>query len=146
MYQLDDEFKQALALDKVKEEDRNALYASIEQSVNTLINNKLYDVLSDEQAEEFANVTDGDNKYLWQFLNTNLPTWEKTPEWSTFRQQYIGDADLSSDEFNELARTFAVLKWLQLNVPNYAEIVADARNNIYDRIIKPAKPTADENS
>lgn len=135
MYKLDDEFKVALKLDDASEEQRNALFTQAEQTVNNRANLKLAAALNEKQLDEFEQIASEDQQKSWDFLNKNFPTWEQTEEWKSFRKETVGDRELSPEEFNNLAKMFAGMKWLSINVPNYLAIVSEARDEIFEEVV-----------
>ena len=130
MYQLDDEFKKEIGLAPSAEADE--IYAKVEKQVNDLANARMLAELSDAQIDELDGILDGDQQNVWNFLNANLPTWEKTPEWAEFRKVFADGKEISADEFNDIARDFAYTRWLNMNVPTLATIIAESRNSVHD--------------
>lgn len=119
MFQLDDKFLQDLGLDAMPAEQKQAFLQHIYEELELRVGTKLSDGLSDQQLDEFEGIIDKKEGAVDAWLAANAPQYQ-TDEVFVRLQQSTG---LSVDD-PRLAAEFAATKWLELNRPDYRDVVA----------------------
>lgn len=121
MFDLSEEFLNEIGIATMPEPARSTLVVNIQKMIQGRLNIRLADVLSDEKVGELERVsTSIDDARNW--LISNYPTFESTPEFEQFKQQVAEGEDPVS--------LFAQSKWLQTNVPDFSTTLSQ----IYDEV------------
>lgn len=77
--------------------------------------------LSEEQFDEYKAIVDDDTAVIDSWLEQNIPDYKESPVYQEFEQGYEEDP-----EKNNPAKLFASMAWVQVNVPNLQEVIAQA--------------------
>lgn len=129
MFQLDDKFLQDLGLDTLPDNQKQAfleqVYASLEERVGVLLS----EGLSDEQLEEFEAIIDRKADRVDAWLVVHVPNFTVDPAFLQLQQ-------MSSLPQNDpgLKAEFTATKWLEVNRPNYREVVAKTMEELKKEI------------
>jgi hypothetical protein len=119
MFQLDDQFLQSVGLGNLPEDQK-------EERVGT----RLADSLSDEQLQEFEAFASQDEGKTYAWLNAHAADYLEQEEYKQLSSSAPqGTAPLI------IAAEFASIKWLELNSPNYRDVVAEELNKLKNEII-----------
>jgi len=131
MFQLDDKFLQDLGLDQLPEEQKQAFLQHIYEELELRVGTKLSDGLSDTQLDEFEGIIDRKEEAVSAWLAQYVPSYQ-TDEVFTRLQQSTG---LSADD-PRLRAEFAATKWLEVNRPDYRDVVAQVLEELKQEIMK----------
>lgn len=146
MFQLDDKFLEEVGLAQLPADQKQAfleqVYASLEERVGV----RLSEGLSDEQLEEFEGIIDRKPEKVDAWLAVYAPQYSADPIF-----QRIQQATGLALEDPALRSEFAATKWLEVNRPNYRDVVAQVMNELKAEIaqnrdailgtVQPAAPT-----
>lgn len=131
MFQLDDKFLQDLGLDSLPENQKLAfleqVYASLEERVGV----QLSEGLTDEQLEEFEAIIDRNAQKVDAWLAAHAPNYASDPAFQQMQQAsnlQPTDAGLKSE--------YTATRWLELNRPNYREVVAKTMESLKGEILQ----------
>lgn len=119
MFQLDDKFLQDVGLAELPEEQKKAFLEHIYQELELRVGTKLSDGLSEQQLQEFEAFVDRDDAKVREWFAAHLPDYADRADY----QQLKAGAPDSVDELTLLAE-YGSLKWLELNRPDYKQVVA----------------------
>lgn len=129
MFQLDDKFLQDLGLDTLPDNQKQAfleqVYASLEERVGV----QLSEGLSDEQLEEFEAIIDRKNDRVDAWLAAHVPNFATDPAFMQLQQM----SNLPQNDPG-LKAEFTATKWLEINRPNYREVVAKTMEELKKEI------------
>ncbi|HEX4662530.1 MAG TPA: DUF5663 domain-containing protein [Candidatus Saccharimonadales bacterium] len=119
MFQLDDNFLQTVGLGAMPADQKQAFLQHIYEELELRVGTKLSEGLSDDQLTEFESFMNGDEGKIRGWLAANLEGYEQSEEYQKFTQNI-------PPETKPLAvlAEFASLKWLEVNRPNYKDVVA----------------------
>lgn len=131
MFQLDDKFLQDLGLDQLPEEQKQAFLQHIYEELELRVGTKLSDGLSDTQLDEFEGIIDRKEEAVNAWLTQYAPSYQ-TDEVFTRLQQSTG---LGADD-PRLRAEFAATKWLEVNRPDYRDVVAQVLEELKQEIMK----------
>ena len=125
MFQLDDKFLQDVGLDQLPPDQKQAfleqVYASLEERVGV----RLSEGLSDAQLEEFEGIIDRKQEKIDAWLAAYAPQYATDPIFQRIQQATgLQPTDLA------LRSEFAATKWLEVNRPNYRDVVAQVMNEL----------------
>ncbi|QHN42476.1 hypothetical protein GII36_01265 [Candidatus Mycosynbacter amalyticus] len=125
MFQLDDKFLQDVGLAGLPADQKQAfleqVYASLEERVGV----RLSEGLSDAQLEEFEGIIDRKQEKIDAWLAVYAPQYTADPIFQRIQQA----TGLQPDDL-ALRSEFAATKWLEVNRPNYRDVVAQVMNEL----------------
>lgn len=129
MFQLDENFLKELGLDSLPADEKQAfleqVYASLEERVGV----RLSEGLSDAQLEEFEGIIDRDQAKVAEWLQAHAPNYAQDENFQRLQQVTGMQADNPA-----LTAEFAATKWLEVNRPNYREVVAQVMQELKQEI------------
>jgi hypothetical protein len=130
MFQLDDQFLQDLGLDKMPEEQRQAFLQHIYDELELRVGTRLSDGMTDEQLAEFEAIIDRKEDVIVNWLAQNAPEYRNDEVFGRLQQAM----ELQADDV-ELRDEYAATKWLEINRPDYRDVVTNVLNGLKEEII-----------
>lgn len=130
MFQLNDEFLRELGLDQLPEEQRKPFLDHIYSELELRVGERLSQGMSDAQLDEFANIIDKVPGVVDEFLANNAPNYAEDPMFARLMQA----TGLPADD-PRLKDEFAATKWLEVNRPDYRDVVAAVLEELKKEII-----------
>lgn len=131
MFQLDDKFLQDLGLDQMPEEQKQAFLKHIYEELEIRVGTKLSDGLSDEQLDEFEGIIDRKEEAVTSWLAAHTPNYQADEVFVRLQQS----TGLGADD-PRLKAEFAATKWLEVNRPDYRNVVAQVLEELKQEILK----------
>ena len=130
MFQLDDNFLKDLGLDQLPEEQRKPFLEHIYSELAQRVGVRLSDGMSDAQLDEFMNIIDKTPGAVDAFLEKHSPNYTEDPV-------FLKLAEATRVDHNDprLRDEYAATKWLQVNRPDYREVVAQVMEELKKEII-----------
>lgn len=120
MFQLDDNFLKDLGLDNLPEEQKKAFLQHIYEELELRVGTRLAEGLSDTQLAEFEALIERDADKVGAWLEQNVPDYQTRPDYQKMLQQAQGQ---NIDKLALLSE-YAATKWLEINRPDYRDVVA----------------------
>lgn len=130
MFQLDDQFLKDLGLDQMPEDQKQAFLAHIYNELELRVGVRLSEGLSDEQLAEFESFVDRNDEKVQAWVAANSPDYMNDGVY----QQLKANAPENTDNGMLLAE-YASLKWLNMNRPNYRDVVARVLDELKSEIM-----------
>ena len=130
MFQLNDEFLKELGLDQLPEDQRKPFLDHIYSELELRVGERLSQGMSDAQLDEFANIIDKVPGSVEGFLAKHAPNYQQEPVFQRLMQATGAQADDPA-----LRDEFAATKWLEVNRPDYRNVVAAAMEELKKEII-----------
>ena len=130
MFQLNDEFLKELGLDQLPEEQRKPFLDHIYSELELRVGERLSQGLSDAQLDEFADIIDKVPGAVDEFLGKHAPQYQQEPMFQRLVQATGAQADDP-----RLKDEFAATKWLEVNRPDYRDVVAAVMEELKKEII-----------
>ncbi len=130
MFQLNDEFLKELGLDQMPEDQRKPFLDHIYNELQNRVGMRLSDGLSDAQLDEFANIIDKVEGAVDSFLTQHSPNYQQDPMFLKLVQA----TGVSADD-PRLKDEFAATKWLEVNRPDYRDVVAAVMDELKKEIV-----------
>ena len=124
---LDDSLLEELGLGTLPEAEKKPflrqLYEQLEKNVGT----RLASGMSEDQLNQFERFAAGDIAYAKQYLDGAVPSWTSLEDYAAMYHSAQDRATKANQPFNEAAvvAEYAAFKWLEINFPNYKDVVAD---------------------
>jgi succinate dehydrogenase flavin-adding protein (antitoxin of CptAB toxin-antitoxin module) len=130
MFQLDDKFLQDLGLDQLPEEQKKPFLDHIYSELEMKVGTRLSDGMSDAQLEEFERIIDRNPEAVENWLTQNVPGYQQDENFQRLQQA----TQLESSDIN-LKSEFAATKWLEVNRPDYRNVVAQVLEELKQEIM-----------
>lgn len=130
MFQLDEKFLQDLGLDQLPEEQRQAFLQHIYSELELRVGTRLSDGLSDAQLEEFEAIIDKKEDTIVSWIAQYAPNYHQDESFGRL-QQATGLEPNDPSLRNEYVAT----KWLEVNRPDYRDVVAAVLEELKQEII-----------
>ncbi len=129
MFQLDDKFLEDIGLADLPEEQKKPFLQHIYDELELRVGTKLSDGMSDEQLEEFESIIDRKDENISSWLAKNSPEYHND-------EMFIKLKDSSNLDVNDpaLRAEYAATKWLEVNRPDYKNVVAGVLEELKQEI------------
>lgn len=119
MFQLDDQFLQDVGLGGMPDDQKQAFLQHIYSELELRVGTKLSEGLSDDQMAEFESFIDRNAETVEAWFSAHLPNYAEQQDY----QQLKSGAPESASQLDVLCE-YGSLKWLELNRPDYRQVVA----------------------
>lgn len=130
MFQLDDKFLQDIGLNDLPEAQKKPFLQHIYDELELRVGTKLSDGLSDQQLEEFESIIDHKDDIISSWLAKYMPEYHND---QTFMQlQVTTKLDVNNPG---LRAEYAATKWLEINRPDYKQVVATVLDGLKQEVI-----------
>lgn len=119
MFQLDDNFLKDVGLAGLPEDQKPAFLQHIYQELELRVGTKLSEGLSESQMSEFESFVDQSEEKVRGWFTANMPEYASRQDFV----QLVASAPEGTSELAVLCE-YGSLKWLELNRPDYRDVVA----------------------
>lgn len=119
MFQLDDNFLTDVGLGDLPAEQKDALLQHIYSELELRVGTKLSEGLSDDQLGQFEAFVDRDEPKVMSWFERYLPNYLDAPDFQQLKASAPADVDNLV-----LISEYGSLKWLEMNRPDYKQVVA----------------------
>lgn len=119
MFQLDDKFLQDIGLGGLPEEQRKAFLRHTYEELELRVGTKLSEGMNEQQMAEFESFVDRNEERVRAWFEKNMSDYATRPDY----QQFAASAPQGTPEVDIMSE-YASLKWLEINRPDYRQIVA----------------------
>lgn len=130
MFQLDDKFLQDIGLADLPEDQKQAFLQHIYEELELRVGTRLSDGLSDAQLEEFEKIIDRDQATIDNWLAQHSPNYQQDEIFKRMQQA----TNLDPADPN-LRTEYVATKWLEVNRPDYRQVVAQVLDELKREII-----------
>ena len=130
MFQLNDEFLKEIGLDQLPEEQRKPFLQHIYSELELRVGERLSQGMSDAQLEEFSGIIDKRPGAVDDFLARHVPNLMQDPMF----QRLVQVSGVPMDD-PRLRDEFAATKWLEVNRPDYRDVVAAVLDELKREIV-----------
>lgn len=119
MFQLDDNFLNDVGLSSLPDDQKQAFLQHIYEELELRVGTKLSEGMTDTQMAEFEAFVDQNEDAVREWFEKNIPDYASRQDF----QQLSQSAPESASEVAVLSE-YGSLKWLEINRPDYREVVA----------------------
>lgn len=129
MFQLNDDFLNSIGLNDMPEDQKKPFLQHIYSELEMRVGTKLSDGMSDEQLEEFGSIIDRNDAIIVGWLQKYAPDYYNDESFSKIQEATgldVNDAALRAE--------YAATKWLEVNRPDYKDVVAQVMNEIKNEV------------
>jgi hypothetical protein len=129
MFQLDDQFLADLGLAGMPEEQKKPFLQHTYVQLETKVGVRLSEGMSDAQLEEFEAIIDRKEDVITTWLSTHAPNYQTEEVFTRLMQA----SSLPATD-PALRAEYAATKWLEVNRPDYRDVVAKTLDEIKQEI------------
>lgn len=129
MFQLDDTFLTDVGLANLPEAEKQPFLQHIYQELELRVGTRLSEGMSDEQLGQFEAIIDRKAEVVDPWLAQNVPNYAADPAFLQMQQM----TKLAPDN-PALRAEYASTKWLELNRPNYRDVVKQTLEELKQEI------------
>lgn len=129
MFQLDDQFLADVGVSELPESDKQGFLQHVYEELQLRVGTSISDGMSDDQLAEYESVIDRDVELIAAWLDVNAPDFLDDPVYVRIMCELGGNGH-SSDAVCDYAAT----KWLEINRPDYRDVVAEVLEDLRDEI------------
>ena len=130
MFRLDDQFLKDVGLDSLPEDQRQPFLQHIYSELELRVGTRLSDGLSDAQLEEFEEIIDRKEDRIQAWLQGHAPGYAQEEAFLKLQQA----TNLPAAD-PRLVSEYAATKWLEVNRPDYRDVVAAVLDELKKEII-----------
>ena len=131
MFQLDDQFLADLGLAGMPEEQKKPFLQHTYVQLETKVGFRLSEGMSDAQLEEFESIIDRKEDVIVNWLSTHAPNYQSE---EIFLRLMEASKLPATDP--TLRAEYAATKWLEVNRPDYRDVVAATLDEIKQEILQ----------
>lgn len=131
MFQLDDKFLEDIGLAGLPDEQKKPFLQHIYEQLEYQVGAKLSEGMSDAQLEEFEAIIDRKADVIDAWIAAQAPQFETDSVYAKIKESPAGAALAPAD----LKAEYAATKWLEVNRPDYREVVAGTLESIKQEVI-----------
>ena len=124
MFELDEKFFEEIGINRMPETEREEFKKHIQEEVEVRVGERISDGIPVEKLDEFEMIVDGDSDFVQSWILSHAADYKNDPIYQAFLVQNGGQ------ESAEITNEFAAMKWLQLNRPDFTQIVAVAMDEM----------------
>jgi len=129
MFQLDDQFLKDIGLADLPEEQRKPFLQHVYDQLEYRVGVRLSEGMSDAQLEEFEAIIDRKEDIVNSWIQTNAPGYAAEEVFHKIQQA----SGLAADN-PVLKAEYAATKWLEINRPDYRDVVAKTLEELKSEI------------
>lgn len=119
MFQLDDKFLTDVGLGDLPEDQKQAFLQHLYSELELRVGTKLSEGMTDEQLTQFEAFVDQDEQKVAAWFDQYLPNYAEAADFQSLKSS--APADISPVV---LLAEYGSLKWLEMNRPDYKQVVA----------------------
>lgn len=130
MFQLDEKFLEDIGLNDLPDEQKKPFLQHIYDELELRVGTKLSDGMSDEQLEEFESIIDRKDDIITAWLSKYVSNYHNDAvfmQLQTATKLDVNDPSLRAE--------YAATKWLEINRPDYRDVVAQVLDGLKAEVI-----------
>ena len=128
MFNLDDQFLADIGLADMPEDQKGPFKQHIYNELELRVGSRLSEGMSDEQLEEFEAIIDRKDEVINNWLVAHAPEYQQDVLYQRVQQGLAGAPE------QEVKAEYAATKWLEVNRPDYREVVAQTLEELKQEI------------
>ena len=131
MFQLDEQFLSDIGLGDLPDEQKKPVLQHVYEQLEYKVGIRLSEGLSDDQLAEFEEIIDRKPETVDAWIAANAPEYQS----DELLQRMATQAGVPVDH-PSLKAEFAATKWLEVNRPDYKDVVASTLEELKQEIIQ----------
>lgn len=117
MFELDEKFFEEIGLNRMPVNEQEEFKKHIQEEIEVRVGERISDGMSPEKLDEFEAIIDENSDFIQNWVLMNVPNYKNDEIYQTFIAQNNGQ------ESAEIMNEYAAMKWLQVNRPDFAQII-----------------------
>jgi len=130
MFQLDNNFLEEIGLGGLPEDQKKPFLQHIYDQLEGRVGTRLSEGMTDQQLDEFEAIIDRRDEIIQPWLQQNAPQYQTEESFLRLQQAMQAPADSPA-----LRAEFAATKWLEVNRPDYRDVVTKTLEELKQEII-----------
>lgn len=130
MFEIDDSLLDELGLGALTGQERAEFKEYVKTTLQERVGERLTEGMSDETLDEFGYFMDGNVDGMKQWLNNHIENYQQDPNY----QQFVAANPNASEA--DILSSYGSLAWLQVNRPDYSEVVKQTLDGLREEISK----------
>lgn len=130
MFEIDDSLLDELGLSALTGQERAEFKEYVKTTLQERVGERLTEGMSDETLDEFGYFMDGNVDGMKQWLNDHIENYQQDPNY----QQFVAANPNASEA--DILSSYGSLAWLQVNRPDYSEVVKQTLDGLREEISK----------
>ena len=130
MFEIDDSLLDELGLGALTGQERAEFKEYVKTTLQERVGERLTEGMSDETLDEFGYFMDGNVDGMKQWLNDHIENYQQDPNY----QQFVAANPNASEA--DILSSYGSLAWLQVNRPDYSEVVKQTLDGLREEISK----------
>lgn len=133
---LDDSLLEELGLGTLPESEKKPFLRQLYEQLEKNVGKRLAAGMTDEQLSQFERFAAGDSEYAKNYLDGARPNWTSLEDYAAMYNTAQERAQKAGVEFQEVLviAEYAAFKWLEINFPNYKDVVAEEFSKLKEEI------------
>lgn len=124
MFELDEKFFEEIGLNRMPVNEQEEFKKHIQEEIEVRVGERISDGMSPEKLDEFEAIIDENSDFIQNWVLMNVPNYKNDEIYQTFIAQNNGQ------ESAEIMNEYAAMKWLQINRPDFAQIIETVMNEM----------------
>lgn len=124
MFELDEKFFEEIGLNRMPMNEQEEFKKHIQEEIEVRVGERISDGMSPEKLDEFEAIIDENSDFIQNWVLMNTPDYKNDEIYQTFVDQNNGQ------ESAEIMNEYAAMKWLQVNRPDFAQIIETVMNEM----------------
>lgn len=124
MFELDEKFFEEIGLNRMPVNEQEEFKKHIQEEIEVRVGERISDGMSPEKLDEFEAIIDENSDFIQNWVLMNTPDYKNDEIYQTFVDQNNGQ------ESAEIMNEYAAMKWLQVNRPDFAQIIETVMNEM----------------
>ena len=124
MFELDEKFFEEIGLHRMPMNEQEEFKKHIQEEIEVRVGERISDGMSPEKLDEFEAIIDENSDFIQNWVLMNTPDYKNDEIYQTFVDQNNGQ------ESAEIMNEYAAMKWLQVNRPDFAQIIETVMNEM----------------
>jgi Protein of unknown function (DUF5663) len=122
MLKIDDNLLQSVGLGTLPINVKNQLLAQIYTMLEERVGEKLANMMSPDQLDEFEKFVDTQTDFSTAWLTHHVPDYQEAED---YKKHMAGVTGPDGVQVPGMLQEFAALKWLELHFPSHKDVVAE---------------------
>lgn len=125
MFQLDNQFLEDIGMSNMPDNQKRPFLQHIYNELEMRVGTKLSEGMSDEQLMEFESIIDQNEDRIDSWLDKFVPNYKQKESYLKLKNS----AGISEDSL-DLKAEYAATQWLEINRPDYRDVVASVMEDL----------------
>lgn len=123
MFELDDKFFEEVGITGMSVEELADFKKHVKDEIDIRVGERISDGIPVDRLAEFEKIIDGDKAFIGSWTTQNFPNYQQD-------QIFVALTEAGGQSLDDIMIEYASAKWLQVNRPDFAQVVTDVTNEM----------------